>query len=430
MAPYSSGVPAVPAAGTSYKAPGPYPATVSAEPPAQALGPYPVAQPTPHPSPASISGASSAEGAPVADAGNHPAAAAIDFFGAPPADAVGAPHAAAVVRPAAMTPTISKDGAFLDGSVHCITAVDRSAQFGTDRAGQVVAAASAVLSQLPDRRLSVRDARCNTGPVSYFTQHLTVIVRALCDVLRSIQAPTSERALWSTPSDYADDLANQAANLNRARDGGDGDGGVRDRRGGGGSDGRNRRRGGSGRNHHDGFGHSSGGGGNGRHMGSIFRGKGGGGHSRSFGGKSSHENSGRGAGSYASGPTSDSSAGEGVGSPSSDVKVVQPLMRQVPSLKDVASSTERLKKMTISAESAQPLSSALARKRQDAVDEAAARAEAEHIDAVKYKYVNIDTRKMARIAHKPQPGSRRTTTAALGQGSPNRHPHDLPFALR
>ena len=62
-----------------------------------------------------------------------------------------------------------------------------------------------------------------------------------------------------------------------------------------------------------------------------------------------------------------------VGSPPPDVKVVQPLKRQVPSLVDVVSLTERLAKITISAESAQPLSSALARERQAAVDEAVAR---------------------------------------------------------
>ena len=57
--------------------------------------------------------------------------------------------------------------------------------------------------------------------------------------------------------------------------------------------------------------------------------------------------------------------------------------------------------MTISAESARPLSSALARERQATIDEAAARAEAEPIDTVKSKYVNIDTRKMVRITPLP-----------------------------
>ena len=198
MAPYSSSIPAVVAAGTPYNAQGPHPAAVAAETP----------QPTQRPSPASFSGALPAEGAPTTDAGNHAAAAAIKFLGAMPADAVGASPAAAAARPAAATPTISKDGAFLDGSVHCMAVVDRGAHFGTDRAGQVVAAASAVLSQLPDRRLSVRDARGKTGSVSCFTQHLKVIVRALCDALRSAHASTSKRVLWPTPSEYADDLAN------------------------------------------------------------------------------------------------------------------------------------------------------------------------------------------------------------------------------
>ena len=306
-----------------------------------------------------------------------------------------------MARPAAVTPTISKDETFLDGSVHYMAAVDRSAYFGTGRAGQVVAAASAVLARLPDRRLSVRDPRGKTVPVSYFTQHLIVIVRALCDALRSALASTSERVLWPTPSEKADDLANHAANLNRARDGGGGDGDGRDRCGGGGSDGRDRRGGGSGRNHHGGSGHSSGGGGNGLRMGSLYRSKGGGDHSRSSGGKSSRQNSGRGAGSYTSGPPSESSVGGEVGSPPPDVKVVQPLIKQVPFLVHVASFTERLAKTTISVESAPVLSSVLARERQAAVYEAASRAEAEHLGTVKYEYVNIDTRKTARITSLP-----------------------------
>ena len=190
-----------------------------------------------------------------------------------------------------MTPTISKDGAFLDGSVHCMAVVDRSAHFVVDQAGQFVAAASAVLSQLPDWRLSVCDARGKTGPISCFTQHLTVIVRALCDALKSTPASTSKHVRWPTSWEYADDLANQAANHNHARDGGGGDGGGGDRRGSGRSDGRDRRGSGSGINHHGGFGHSSGGVGNGRRMGSVYRGKGGGGHSRSSGRKSIRQNS-------------------------------------------------------------------------------------------------------------------------------------------
>ena len=138
---------------------------------------------------------------------------------------------------------------------------DRSAHFGTDRASQVVAAASAVLAQLPDRSISVRDPRGETSPVSYSTQYLTFIVCAPCYSLRSAHASTSESVLWPTPSEYADVLASQASNLNRdggGGDGGGGDGGGRDRRRGGGSDGRDSRGGGSGKNHQGGSSHSSG----------------------------------------------------------------------------------------------------------------------------------------------------------------------------
>ena len=117
---------------------------------------------------------------------------------------------------------------------------------------------SSIGSAVPATRSAATGARRRTGPVSYFTKNLTVIVRALCDALRSTHASISERVLWPSPSEYADDLANQAANINCARDGGGGDGGSRDRRGGCGSDGRDRRVGNSGRNHHGGAGHSSG----------------------------------------------------------------------------------------------------------------------------------------------------------------------------
>ena len=57
--------------------------------------------------------------------------------------------------------------------------------------------------------------------------------------------------------------------------------------------------------------------------------------------------------------------------------------------------------MTIFAESAHPLSSALARERQASIDEAAVRAAAQDVDTVMSKYVSVDTRKMARITSLP-----------------------------
>ena len=58
---------------------------------------------------------------------------------------------------------------------------------------------------------------------------------------------------------------------------------------------------------------------------------------------------------------------------------------------DVASSKDKLKKMTIFDNVAQLVSSDLARERQASVDAAAARIDAEHIAAFESKYVNIDT---------------------------------------
>ena len=145
---------------------------------------------------------------------------------------------------------------------------------------------------------------------------------------------------------------------------------------------------------------------------------------------SSRQNSGGGAGYYTSGPPSDSLAGGKAGAPPPDVKVIQSLKRQVPFLIDVASSTERLKIMTISAESSQPLSSALARDRQASIDEAAARAAAENVDTVMSKYVNIDTRKIARITSLPPTNPRQTFAAQQLMRSIKQAQSDILMVLR
>ena len=67
----------------------------------------------------------------------------------------------------------------------------------------------------------------------------------------------------------------------------------------------------------------------------------------------------------------------------------------------MASSTERLLFFKISGKRTKPLSSALGRDRQASVDAATALFEAEHIQAVTSKYVNLDTRKVARITPLP-----------------------------
>lgn len=90
---------------------------------------------------------------------------------------------------------IAKGGAFLDSSVHCMVAVSREGHFDTDLATQVVAAASALLSQLTEQRLSVRDVRNITGSASFFTKELVFVVDALCDPLRRVHASASEHAI-------------------------------------------------------------------------------------------------------------------------------------------------------------------------------------------------------------------------------------------
>ena len=85
--------------------------------------------------------------------------------------------------------------------------------------------------------------------------------------------------------------------------------------------------------------------------------------------------------------------------------------------------------MAFSAESAQPLSSTLALDRQASVDAAVALIEAEHIDAAMSKYVNSDTRKVARITFLPLTNPNQSLAAQqlmhAGQKSRNRHPHYL-----
>ena len=67
--------------------------------------------------------------------------------------------------------------------------------------------------------------------------------------------------------------------------------------------------------------------------------------------------------------------------------------------------------MTISAESAQALTSALARERQASADAAASLIEAEHIEALTSNCVNIDTRKVARITFLPPTNPNHTLAA-------------------
>lgn len=95
--------------------------------------------------------------------------------------------------------------AFLNGSVHCMAAVD--AQFVKKRAGQVVAAALTLLS--------VGNARGKTGSASKFINR-TVIVRAIFGALKSANVAPSQRVPWPTHPDYPVDLSTEAANPNFA----------------------------------------------------------------------------------------------------------------------------------------------------------------------------------------------------------------------
>ena len=80
-----------------------------------------------------------------------------------------------------------------------MAAVSRGKLFGADLTAQLVAAASAVLSQLPEQRLSVCEARKQSGAVSFFTQEPTIVVDALCDALRRAHATASDRVQRKSP---------------------------------------------------------------------------------------------------------------------------------------------------------------------------------------------------------------------------------------
>ena len=97
-------------------------------------------------------------------------------------------------------------------------------------------------------------------------------------------------------------------------------------------------------------------------------------------------------------PTFRPLGGGGSWVPYRDVKVIQPLKRQAPSLIDVASSTGRLKKKAIFADIPQLLSSPLAHERQAAINEAAARAHAKHIDTAS-ENTSLLTRTRWRASH-------------------------------
>lgn len=59
--------------------------------------------------------------------------------------------------------------------VHCLAAVPRKALFGEDLGAKAAAAASIVLEQPPEQRLSARQATQQTGSVNYCTQEPTVV---------------------------------------------------------------------------------------------------------------------------------------------------------------------------------------------------------------------------------------------------------------
>lgn len=87
-------------------------------PPGLTLPPDPCPPPPPDLGPASSSGDPSAKRAHTTEVGVYPAAAARRFLDAPPADAMAAPLGAAEAQSVAAT--ILKNGAFLEGSVHCM----------------------------------------------------------------------------------------------------------------------------------------------------------------------------------------------------------------------------------------------------------------------------------------------------------------------
>lgn len=93
--------------------------------------------------------------------------------------------------------------------------------------------------------------------------------------------------------------------------------------------------------------------------------------------------------------------------------------RQVPSLIDVASSADRLQRLTITDYRGQPVSSALARARQASVDAADAKREEDHQAKVNHKYVDIGSRKMERIITLPPDDANQAlaaqNTASLGR---------------
>ena len=80
--------------------------------------------------------------------------------------------------------------------------------------------------------------------------------------------------------------------------------------------------------------------------------------------------------------------------------------RQVtPSLVDVASSAERLSKLSMTGDRAKPVSSTLAHGRTAAIATAVAAADARHQASVRRAYVSLGLKDVARIATLPFPAS-------------------------
>ena len=126
----------------------------------------------------------------------------------------------------------------------------------------------------------VRLVTKRTGSASYLSQKITVVLNALCGLLRHAHAVAAVTVLWPTPEVYDAELRVERA-YDGSRDGSGVGGDDHDRRRGG--EDSDRPGGGSGSKNRGGSGHSSRGGGNRRRTGTTHRGKGGGNSKYSWG---------------------------------------------------------------------------------------------------------------------------------------------------
>ena len=309
------------------------------------------------------------------------------------------------------------DDVFMSGSVQYMATTPR-VEFSAHLAEAVIAAAKALLTS--ERRSSFKAEDLSVGAVwarrdnsSAFGQMRRAPTLALVKALRLAHDDAPDPVLWPTPKEALEGRRSTKQRRGGSRDRGDRNRGGGNSGGGGGQSGGNGENGGSGGHH------NRRGGGNGGGSAGGASGTGGGPHRRqgsnqartnrgggrsSGGGTGGRRNSTRGPSAWDGSSTSSRSSSSS-NTDHGEVTVVAGRRQVTPSLVDIASSADRLSKLTVSGDHTKPVSSDLARERTAELATAAALAKSTLDDSVRRAYVKLSHKDVSRISVLPFPAS-------------------------